>query len=82
MGTVKHNRKIKQVEDRTSGIFHVINVSETVDPGKSPGGYFIEKSRKTELYLIQQKKDKEEREKNNPVPKKPWFQKLKEWFFG
>lgn len=75
----RNRQRVRQVENKESGIFHVVNISEAVDPGKSPGGYFIEKSRKTELYRLQQKK---EREETKQISEKSWFLKLKEWIFG
>lgn len=75
----RNRRRVRQVENKESGIFHIVNISETDDPGKSPGGYFIEKSRKTELYRIQQKKEQEE---TKQISEKSWFQKLKDWIFG
>lgn len=75
----RNRRRVRQVENKESGIFHIVNISEAVDPGKSPGGYFIEKSRKTELYHLQQKKEQEE---TKQISEKSWFQKLKDWIFG
>lgn len=75
----RNRRRVRQVENKESGIFHIVNISEAVDPGKSPGGYFIEKSRKTELYRIQQKKEQEE---TKQISEKSWFQKLKDRIFG
>lgn len=78
---MNNKQKIKQVENKSSGIFHVVNESVDVDNEKSPGGYFIEKSRKTELFRLQEKKEREEI-KQKIQESKSWFQKLKDWILG
>jgi len=70
-------RKIRQVLNKESGIYHLVNESVEQNAGESPGGYFIEKSRKTELFRLQ------ERQTTAETPKeKSWIEKIKEWFFG
>lgn len=70
-------KRTKQVESNSSGIFHVINEPNKTER-ESPGGYFIEKSRKTELYRLKAKEEiqfhKEEQKKAT------WWQKVKTWF--
>lgn len=69
--------KVKQVENSKSGIYHVENKEVQSTDDSSPSGYFIEKSRKTELYRIKQKEDvkiAEEIKKQNTL-----FERIKTW---
>lgn len=70
-------KKYKQVEAKSSGIFHIVNESDKVER-ESPGGYFIEKSRKTELYRLKAKEDIEFHKIEEK--KLTWWEKIKNWF--
>lgn len=70
-------KKVKQEEAKSSGIFHVVNVPEK-EERESPGGYFFEKSRKTELYRLKAKEDSDfHREEEK---KQTWWQRIKTFF--
>lgn len=70
-------KKFKQHENKESGIFHMVNGSDKVQR-ESPGGYFIEKSRKTELYRLKAKEDVEFHKIEEK--KLTWWEKIKAWF--
>lgn len=70
-------KKIKQVEAKSSGIFHVVNEAEK-EERESPGGYFFEKSRKTELYRLKAKEDSDFHKLEEK--KQTWWQSVKTWF--
>jgi hypothetical protein len=70
-------KRVKQVEAKSSGIFHIINEPEKMER-ESPGGYFFEKSRKTELYRLKAKEDLEFQKSEEK--KQTWWERIKNWF--
>jgi hypothetical protein len=73
-------KRVKQVEAKSSGIFHIVNEAEKSEPQEreSPGGYFFEKSRKTELYRLKAKEDSDFHKLEEK--KQTWWQRVKTWF--
>ena len=62
---------MKQKENNKSGIFHIENVLPP-EERKSPGGHYIEKSRKTELYIMKKKQDLVEEKKIQKYESSIW----------
>lgn len=64
---------MKQIEKSISGVFIIENAVPEIR--ESPGGYFIEKSRKSELIRLKQKQEEQEK----PIT---FFQIIKNFFKG
>lgn len=64
---------MKQVERSASGIFLIENEPDK-EIRESPGGYFFEKSRKSELIRLKQKEEIQEARKVS------WVSKILSWW--